>query len=652
MARAEGRQAAAAERVVPGARRSPTARTPSRVARSTDLGLLASRRRFVYLAFAAALGLLLTVFGLGVARSTPDSAFAEFLFWLGLLVILVPFAFVLAGIGPTRGERLASLVFLGAVLYLVKIVHDPYSFVYADEWVHTYNAQEIVRTGSLFHANPIIPVTARYPGLETVTAALASVSGLSVFASGAILLGAVRLVLVLGLFLLFERLTGSARIASIAGLVYLTNPNFLFWTAQFSYESLSLPLIVLAALATVTLAFVRTTRTDPRTPTGTRLIRPRERSAWTFVACLASFAAIATHHLSAYALCIFLLAVCVVAAARKETRGQAPWFVAGFVVVTTLVWAHWVAPQTYSYLVPVLGRAFHETIDTIVGRTGARGLFQAAGGTHQQVAETWQRVVAVASVLLVVLALPVGLWEVRRRHRRHPVVLVLAAAAALYVAILPMRLVPAAWETSNRSSEFLYVGVALTIAIAATVRRVVARRFALVAALCVAVLAVGGVVAGWPPRVLLSKPYIVQADGAVVPAQPRGVADWARAVLGSGRRFIAPQAVGRELLVHGGETTYVTDAPFDAQSILYGPQVTAGIVDTLGSRAITYVALDRRSSGDDSMAGYFFPRRGDGNTRVSAYSLRKYDVFPGVSRVLDSGDISVYDVRSLWSASG
>jgi hypothetical protein len=647
VARAEERQAAAGGQRAAARERRRRDHTPSRLANENELRVLASRRRFAYLALAASVGLLLTVFGLGVARSTPDSALAEALFWLGLLVILVPFAFVLASIGPTRGERLASLLFLGVVLYLVKIVHDPYSFVYADEWVHAYNAQEIVRTGSLFHANPIIPVTARYPGLETATAALASVSGLSVFASGAILLGAVRLVLVLGLFLLFERLTGSSRIASLAGIVYLTNPNFLFWTAQFSYESLSLPLIVLSAVATVTLAFGRTNGS------GTALLaHPRERFAWTFVACFTAFAAIVTHHLSAYALCIFLVAVCIVAARRPETRAQAPWFVAGFVVVATVVWAHWVAPETYSYLVPVLRRAVHETIDTITGKTSGRGLFQAAGGSHQQVASTWQRAVAIASVALVVLALPIGFREVYRRHLRHPVIVVLALAAVVYVAVLPMRLVPAAWETSNRSSEFLYVGVALTIAIAATVRRVVSGRFAVVAALCVGVLGVGGVVAGWPPRVLLSRPYRVQADGAVIVAQSRAAADWAGSHIGPGRRFIAPEALGRELLVHGGETAYVTDAPFDARSVIYGGSVTAGIVDTLGKERIPYVALSRRSSADDSMAGYFFPRRGDGDTTISKESLQKYDVFPGVSRLLDTGNVFVYDVRSLWSAAG
>ena len=46
------------------------------------------------------------------------------------------------------------------------------------------------------------------------------------------------------LFVLFTRVSGSARLAGIAVMIYAGNSNFLFWGAQYSYESLSLPLLV------------------------------------------------------------------------------------------------------------------------------------------------------------------------------------------------------------------------------------------------------------------------------------------------------------------------------------------------------------------------------------------------------------------------
>jgi hypothetical protein len=212
-----------------------------------------------------------------------------------------------------------------------------------------------------------------------------------------------------------------------------------------------------------------------------------------------------------------------------------------------------------------------------------------------------------------------------------------------------MRLVPAAWETSNRSSEFLFVGVALILAAIPAARRRVSPAFVACACAFLAVLCSGGIIAGWPPRTLLALPFRATAGGGSIVPQPAAVADWTRTTLGPGRRFIAPEAVGRELLVNGGQIAYVTSAPFNAATVLYGTEITSGIVDTLTSRSIGYVAVDRRASGDDSMAGYFF-RSQDDSELVDPASIAKFESFPGINRLYDSGDIRVYDVKALRGA--
>ena len=66
--------------------------------------------------------------------------------------------------------------------------------------------------------------------------------------SALIVIGVARLIMMLALFLLFERLSGSSRVAGLAALVYCASPNFLFWSSQYSYQSLALPLAVLTFL--------------------------------------------------------------------------------------------------------------------------------------------------------------------------------------------------------------------------------------------------------------------------------------------------------------------------------------------------------------------------------------------------------------------
>ena len=600
--------------------------------------LLAAARpsRLLLVALAGAAGLLATSAAFVLSRSNPGSGLAQILFWAGLGLIVLPSAWRLLAVDAARSERVGVLLVAGLLLYLVKVLHDPYGFTYADEWVHVYNVQQILHTGSLFSANPIIPITTRYPGLEAVTASLASIGHLSVFAAGAIVLGAARLVFILALFLFLERITGSARIAGIAVIVYATNPNFLFWSAEFSYESLALPLALLALLAT---AKALAPRSAPDSATAARV-------AWTAVALLATTATVMSHHLTSYALCVFLVAACVIAGARASTRAQAPWLLAGFAVTVTALWVSTVAPGTGRYLLPVIGRAYHESVATLLGHSSTRSLFGGGAGA-QSAAPVWQRLAALSSVGLVVLALPLGLLQVRRRFRLSPFVHVLAAAAVLYVAVLPMRLVPAAWETSNRSSEFLFLGVALCLALIRP-RRSAARRLRRTGGCsCLALLLVGGIVAGWPPRVLLALPSRARAAGGseIVP-QPQATAEWARSVLGPGHRFIAPEAIGRELLVNGGQLAWVTSAPFDAASVLFDDNVTSGIVDALTSHHVGYVVEDTLASGDDSMAGYFF-RSALPATPADPVAVGKFDSFPGIDRVFDSGQIAIYDVGAF-----
>lgn len=170
------------------------------------------------LSVTTALGLLLVAaanYGayVGAEWATP-------LFWLGLMLMLLPAVYRLAGADVARSERIGVLLLVVAGLYTVKLMHSPFTFTFADEFVHTYNAEMTLATNHLFNPNSILRVTAYYPGLAAVTAALADVGGLPVMAAAAVLIGAARLVLVLAIFLLFEQVSGSPRGGSRRRAVY------------------------------------------------------------------------------------------------------------------------------------------------------------------------------------------------------------------------------------------------------------------------------------------------------------------------------------------------------------------------------------------------------------------------------------------------
>ena len=152
------------------------------------------------LSLVSAVGLLLVAAADTLSRSGVGQY--ELLFWIGLLMVIVPIAARLISLEPSRRERIGLVVLVGLGFYLVKVMHSPYQFTFADELVHAYNADKILQTGTLFGRNSILSVSSLYPGLETITAALASLSGLSVFGAGLVIVGVARLILMLASVLL------------------------------------------------------------------------------------------------------------------------------------------------------------------------------------------------------------------------------------------------------------------------------------------------------------------------------------------------------------------------------------------------------------------------------------------------------------------
>jgi hypothetical protein len=548
------------------------------------------------------------------------------LFWLGLLAIFLPITARLAARSATRNERVGLLLLLGLSFYLAKVFRDPFRFLYTDEFVHQYNVISILSAHELFHRNPILPATSAYPGLEAPTAALSSLTGMSTFTAGLVIIGVGRMIMMLALFLLYEAVTGSGRIAGLAAALYAVSPHYLFFTAQFSYESLALPLAVLVLAAVL--------RAYP--PTGAI------RRAWLLVALMLTAGVVVTHHMTAYALIVTLLAICLLPLPWLLEKPRRPWSVAITAIGLTAAWLVLVARKTVGYLSPVILGALHETLKTAAGESHARQLFHSTGSGAVQ-SPSWEHYVAFLSAVLVAAALPIGAWVIWKRYRNLAAPIVFALAAVGYLGTLGLRLVPAAWETAARASEFLFIGSAFVLALATiwVLERFpgVLTRVGLVVA--AAVLLMGGVISTTPSTTRLAEPYQVSVHGRTIVPQAATLAVWARQVLGTGNRMAAGVADGRFLLVGGHEHVFVGSNPpisvVLTTKLLYPWQIAV-----LRREGIRYVVANRQPSGEDGGNGYyFFPNRPD---RALAASSAKF-AEAGATPIYDSGNIVVYDIQ-------
>jgi len=327
----------------------------------------------------------------------------------------------------------------------------------------------------------------------------------------------------------------------------------------------------------------------------------------------------------------------------------APWIPSAAMLVAVAGWLSIAGRQTERYLSPVLTRAIGQTFSVLSQEAPPRALFQTSVATGSIGATPrWERVVAIASVLVLLVWLPLGLRAVWRRIRGAPVLTLLAAAAVAYLATFPLRFVPAAWETASRASEFLFVGVAALLAIAATDRLGdrPRRGGALVVCAGVAVLLTGGLIAGWPPTLRLSQPYRLSVQGTAIDPPGVALAKWSSSALGRGNGIAAETADARFLQLYGGQRAVAGISP-DVQDVLHAPALEGWMVQLLDQQGLDYVAVNRRPVAADAGLGYFFAPTGSRQAvEFDAAVLGKFDR-AGADRVFDEGNLVLYDVRDV-----
>jgi hypothetical protein len=356
----------------------------------------------------------------------------------------------------------------------------------------------------------------------------------------------------------------------------------------------------------------------------------------------------------------------LLAAGLGSNAGRGLALLAVVTLLAGLAWLVFVASPTVSYISPVLRRAVLSIVNMVAGAGSGseRQLFVSSTGA---VAPLWERVVGIGSVLLSLLALPFGLRELWRRASTNALACVLGVAAILYFAVLPLRLTGAGWETGNRAAAYLFLGLAFVLALAldgfTAERRSPAsagrRSLSLpapwprrLAAGAMTVLFLGGIIAGWAPQLRLAQPLVVETGGQAFLPQPFGVAEWTRTELPPGRVFAADEVNGRVLLAEGRQYVLTGRQP-SVVELLRELEMKDWHLEALIDQNVRYLVVDKRRISWDNMAGYFFDDTEDGALPPAALfdqeQTSKYDRKP-VDRILDSGNIVIYDAEGLHHA--
>jgi hypothetical protein len=596
-------------------------------------------------------GLLLVAFANTASRYAIPGA--EGLFWVSLLLMYVPVTIRVASPSATRREVIGLVMVLGLALYLVKILHSPFGFTFPDEFAHWRTADDILRHGRLLHPNPLLPVTAQYPGLDNVTAGLVSLSGLSIFQAGLLVVGVARLVLVLAMYLFYEQISRSSQIAGVAVLVYMANPNFVYFLSAYKYQSLAIPLAVLLLYSLLAREH-QSTRSylvsfllrhvpglDQRE--AERYRRGLHGMLLAILLCLALV--ITTHHMTSYALTAFLLLWAGVAYWMRDRQYRVVGVVAVLTLVATLTWLFTVGNITVGYLAPHIEGAATELGHMLMGepeagRTLFGGSVSAAGSGARPSISITERLIALGSVLLLLAGMVAGWFAIWREQRRSAIFVTLALATLAYPASLALRLTNRGWEIGNRASEFAFLALGLVVAYGAV--RLLIRRHGplsrLLVAAGLATILVGGLIAGWPPAWRLAGPYLPMAGARSIEPHGMAAAMWVRDHLGPDN-IIGADRTNMALMASYGqqEISKSISGGIDTIWVLFAQEIGSHQERSIQRGRLQYMVVDRRIF-TPQLVDQFFPGY------PHEPPLQKFEFAEPLIRIYDNGDIVIYEV--------
>jgi hypothetical protein len=576
---------------------------------------------------------------------------ASIFFWLGLLLIFAPNAAWSIRARATRRERFILVLLLGVALYVVKILASPHGFTFGDEYIHLRNVNNLLRTHHLFANNPLLPTAAYYPGLGAITAGLTRITGLSAFAAGLMVVGAARLVLSASLFHVAARVTRSERAASVACLVYMANPMFLFFNATFTYENLALPL---AAFATWWIA---------RT-------RQRHDLVSLAAATLAIAAVTVTHHVVGLALSALLVTWWLVEwrSDRLSAERLNVGILAALSSVATVVWLFAVARPAASYLFSRnIFPALRQTGWLLLGHVKRRHLYSSGG----LVAPIWEPVAGFLGTAILLTALVFALRRLWPARHQPPIAVIGVIAVAYPVSLIP-RLAPTGIALSGRMSEYIYVGLGCALGpLAVDLVRSPSRRRSKLArwhastdriwqqladhktsagAALLTIVFVGDVTIGTAFYQRLTETARPSGYPSRVQVDVVNASNWARDHLGVSQPFGA-SLTDSFALATAGEQNPISQ--YQVWPIFFAPTMNDTVVRAIKATGVRYLLIDwRMTRGVPPSPGYYFDPFEPGASKYEqsfpSEALRKFTEASACTRALYSvGAVQIVDVSAI-----
>jgi hypothetical protein len=635
----------------------------------TDSAVTSAWGHLFWVCVLISVGLLTVAFSYRASRA--ELPMATTLYWVGLMVQFVPVVVRFFSPTITRKESIGLVVFLGITLYLTKILTNPLGFAFVDEFQQWRSAYDSLAASTLFVENPILEVSPYFPGLQNVTHAIVSLTGLSIFQASVIQDLATRIMFMLAIYLFNEEISDSPRFSGFATLIYICNPAFLGFSSYYTYQSLALPLSVLALYCIIRL----------------KRISNEFHVGLVFSLIILIPAITITHHITSFIFVGFLMLFAFVPQLWQKTINkperwdklfrfvnrinphlakpiafmhdsanqdenvefsqQGILSIALLTFVIVFLWIIYVAPITLSYLGGQMGDIIGEIVTLFTSGLNFSKTFVPPDRPPVEL------IVGIASLLILLIGLPWGMLKTYQKYRANTLTTtMIVGSTALYFSFAIRFVSHRGGELLSRIWPFLYLLIGLILGIGLLVLvdlksrwRWPARAGVLAAMI---VLFTGGIANGWPPYwSRLPGKYLVLAAERSVDPHSLAAAYWTRDHLGTNNKMAS------DFILHHILGGYGLQAPVLGLSELFLDDWFSDYhIEIIRYFQLEYLVVDKRLAESAPYMGFYFgywESETQESDAVERRRIMKFDGMEGVSRIYDSDSIVIYDIHRLLS---
>ena len=555
-------------------------------------------------------------------------------FWLGILFCMIPAFFLILDNNFSREGKVFVLFMWGITLYFPKVLRSPDFLNFQDEILHFQTSKLIYESGTL-NINPtIFPVSMYYPGLELLAVSMKSITNLSLFSTAILLVGLIHSLLLVFIFLLFEKITSSTQIAALGALIYTSNLNYFTFSSFFSYESLG---IFLAALLALLLS--------------EKSYKANDTLFFSFLSLLTLSALVITHHFSSYMVLLFLIILVLVRFCKNlvSKRSIDKKSYLNFTLLTaTLIfgWVMYVASISVEYLGGILTDRIKRIVEFSIF-TGNRELFWQSPLPNYEVF-----INKYLYIPLILLFSWIGIYFIHR-EKKLPNTFVYALITygpVLFFFSLPLILTGSA-DVAYRSWTFFFVGVSFVVAYA-TNRMIRQRKFLIktFAFIAVILILVSGISLGDNPSGrflgsvnLVSGPTAMTSD--VIYAS-----NWFEEEIGRYNNILGDLTI--QWVFGGYGVQNITTS--EAWSIFFPKTINNTVINILKIHNIEYIIVDKRITEFLGRSGHYFSwmepyvegHPGYGSIQpLPKECIDKFDDGIFLSRMYSNGNITIYKIN-------